>query len=57
MVTADAFGDFKFDRLNPTGEAYQLAVELEKYQAVTTTVDVTDTVSLPDIVLSLACNV
>jgi Fe-S-cluster-containing dehydrogenase component len=49
---ADAFGDFKFDDLASKSGAYQLSIEFEGYQTVTMNVELADSVSLPDIVLT-----
>lgn len=52
-VIADAFGDFKFDGLYPTSEAYQLTVEFEGFQTVSMDVDLSDSVVAPDIVFRI----
>jgi Fe-S-cluster-containing dehydrogenase component len=51
-VQTDAFGDFKFDRLTPSGESYQVRITADGYSAVETTVALDTSKTLAEIELS-----
>ena len=51
-TTTDAFGDFKFDRLEPDGSIYAVAVESDGHAPQRHEVTLTESVSLGEIRLA-----